>query len=120
MSVRSSTYRNYEWLVNTHILPQLGKYELSKLNPMHIEAFYRKLKNDESPLSDEVISKIHTIINSVLTRAHERGFVAKNVTKLVDKPRYSKKKMEVWNEKEVIQFLDVAREDRLYIAFFLG
>ncbi|MGV3136587.1 tyrosine-type recombinase/integrase [Brevibacillus agri] len=120
MSVRSSTFRNYEWLVNKHILPHLGKYELSKLNPMHIEAFYRKLKKDESALSDEVISKIHTIINAVLTRAHERGFVAKNVAKLVDKPRFSKKKMEVWNEKEVLQFLDVAREDRLYIAFFLA
>lgn len=58
----------------------------------------------ESALSDEVISKIHTIINAVLTRAHERGFVAKNVAKLVDKPRFSKKKMEVWNEKEVLQF----------------
>ncbi|MFD2370637.1 tyrosine-type recombinase/integrase [Brevibacillus sp. GCM10020057] len=120
MSVRSSTFRNYEWLVNKHILPHLGKYELAKLNPMHIEAFYRKLKKDESALSDEVISKIHTIINAVLTRAHERGFVAKNVAKLVDKPRFSKKKMEVWNEKEVLQFLDVAREDRLYIAFFLA
>ncbi|QHZ55773.1 site-specific integrase [Brevibacillus sp. NSP2.1] len=120
MSVRSSTFRNYEWLINNHILPHLGKYELSKLNPMHIESFYRKLKKDESALSDEVISKIHTIINAVLTRAHERGFVAKNVAKLVDKPRFSKKKMEVWNEKEVLQFLDVAREDRLYIAFFLA
>ncbi|MEK3744757.1 site-specific integrase [Brevibacillus sp. FSL K6-0770] len=120
MSVRSSTYRNYEWLVNIHILPHLGKYELSKLNPMHIEAFYRMLKRDDSPLSDEVITKIHTIINAVLTRAHERGFVAKNVAKLVDKPRFSKKKMEVWSEKEVLQFLDVAREDRLYIAFFLA
>lgn len=89
MSVRSSTFRNYEWLVNTHILPHLGKYELSKLNPM--QAFYRKLKKDDSPLSDEVITKIHTIINAVLTRAHERGFVAKNVAKLVDKPRFSKK-----------------------------
>ena len=55
ISVRSSTFRNYEWLVNTHILPHLGKYELSKLNPMHIEAFYRKLKRDDSPLSDEVL-----------------------------------------------------------------
>ncbi|MFE1628656.1 phage integrase SAM-like domain-containing protein [Brevibacillus reuszeri] len=119
MSVRSFTFRNYELFVKNHILPYLGKYELSKLNPIHIEAFYRKLKKDDSHLSDEVISKIHTIINAVLTHAHERGFVSKNVAKLVDKPRFSKKKMEVWNEGEVLQFLDATRDDRLHIAFSL-
>jgi integrase len=120
INIRPSTYGTYKWLVTKHIVPGLGKYELLKLSPLHLQKFYRDLKNAENPLSDEIIAKIHTIISAALNKAFQWGLVPKNVAKLVDKPRFSKREMSIWEEEHIIKFLQVAREDRLFIAFFLA
>ncbi|WP_162305672.1 hypothetical protein [Paenibacillus ottowii] len=32
--VKHSTWKSYEWLVNTHIIPNLGKLLMTKLKPL--------------------------------------------------------------------------------------
>jgi len=115
--VRLTTYETYNWLTNNHIIPNLGKYKLMDIKPIHIQKLYTSLKNT---LSDEVILKIHTMIKDALTRAEKWNMINKNPAALVDSPTFSKKEIVVWNEEEIRRFLDVARYDRLYIAFLLA
>ena len=41
--VRDSTYEGYERIVNKHLLPALGNFELRKVTPMLIDRLYAKL-----------------------------------------------------------------------------
>jgi integrase len=47
------------------------------------------------------------------------GAGTKNVAKLVDNPRFSKREMSIWEEEHIIKFIQVAQEDHLFLAFFL-
>ena len=41
-SVKIRTYDDYRWCVDHHIVPELGRLKLEKLNSMHIQGLYAK------------------------------------------------------------------------------
>jgi len=100
-------------------MPNLGHIELSKINAVHLQRFYSNLNNKEH-LAPASISKIHNIIKASLNTAYRYGFIYKNPALLVDPPRIGRKEMRFWTEDQARHFLDVAKDDRLYIAFFLA
>ncbi|GIM45915.1 site-specific integrase [Collibacillus ludicampi] len=119
-NVRKSTFRSYAWLVNNHIIPHIGQIELTKLTPVHLQRLYTKLQQQEQPLSNRSILHAHLIIQEALDRALKWGMVARNVAKAIDPPRPKKVDFQVWNEEEVKRFLEVAKDDRYYVAFLLA
>lgn len=116
-NVRNSTYESYEILSKVHIIPKIGHYQLNKLNQVHINKFYDELSET---LSNSTILKIHKILKMALNKAVQYGYIAKNIMGVIDAPRLNKPEMTVWNEEEVRSFLEVAKEERLYIAFLLA
>lgn len=40
MNIRPGTYRTYRWLVNYHIIPQLGQHKMVNLLPQHLVSMY--------------------------------------------------------------------------------
>ncbi|MFS0724994.1 Arm DNA-binding domain-containing protein [Paenibacillus sp. 1P07SE] len=38
MNIRPGTYKTYRWLVNYHIIPQLGQIKMVNLSPQHLAA----------------------------------------------------------------------------------
>lgn len=117
--VRPSTHQTYKWLVEKHIIPAIGHFEMVKLTPLIIQQLYNRMIN-ENVLSDENIQKIHTLINDALKRAERWGMITKNVAALVDRPKASKKEIHVWDIDEVKTFLSYAESERLYPAFHLA
>ncbi|GLX68322.1 tyrosine-type recombinase/integrase [Paenibacillus glycanilyticus] len=117
--IQPSTYSTYKWLIDKYIIEYLGNIELSKLTPMILQRFYNELSNAGN-IVPENIQKIHSLINNSLKRAERWGLLNRNVAALVDRPKSVKKEIEVWSLEEAKQFLKVALEDRLYIAFLLA
>jgi len=64
--------------------PGLGKHRLDRLTPEHVERFYARLEADG--LAAATILQIHRILSRALKVAVQRGYLARNVTELVDAP----------------------------------
>src|SRR5438105_4896353 len=45
-TVRPRTYERYEAMIRLHLVPGLGHYQLQKLSPQHLQAFYAKKLNE--------------------------------------------------------------------------
>ncbi len=113
-TVKYNTWKSYEWLVKTHIIPALGKIQVLKLRPQHIQDFYYKLLEK---LSVGSIRKVHVIINDALSREVSWGHIKQNVSQFVKLPSGKKSKFKVLNEEQLKIFLDATKEDQYYEAF---
>lgn len=118
-NLKPSTFDTYRRMVQVHIIPSLGKHKLDKLNPIHINDFYKHLREDKR-LAPASIYKCHNVIRNALNQAVKYGFIARNAAEAVDTPKVGKKEMKFWNERQVMEFLEIAKDDRLYIVFFLA
>lgn len=116
-TVKPGTWRNYKGYVHNHIIPKLGKIKLQNLKPQDINRFYKELSKT---ISNRTVKHIHMFIKDVLEQASNWDVISKNVAKVVDPPSPKKAKIEIWEETETIRFLEIARSNRLFIAFFLA
>lgn len=64
-TIRNNTYSTYELNMNNHIIPYFGKMDLSAVQPVHIEAFF-KLKN--KTLATDTQKKLLRCLNLVFTK----------------------------------------------------
>jgi len=86
-----TTKSEYERIINKHIIPYLGKIELQKLAPLHIQQYYKYLM-DKKKLSANTVYRHHANIRKSLDYALKKQLVVRNVADAVDLPR--KKKFE--------------------------
>jgi integrase len=79
------TYRTYRDKVRLHILPDLGRLQLTAVTADHLQRLYAK-KHREG-LSGANISMIHIILFGSLKLARRRGYIGRNVAEDVDPPQ---------------------------------
>lgn len=118
--VRPGTWKHYAWLVNNHIVPKIGHIHLIKLKPHHIEKFYNGLLLEDNPVSKRTIRHLHSFLKEALDRAVNWDILHKNVVKVIDPPSPTRPDMTVWNEEQMKSFLELARWDRYFLAYFLA
>ena len=88
INIKESTYARYVHLINAHIRPQLGKYQLSMVSTQLIESFIEgqlhKGKLDNSGgLSTKTVTDILTIVKSTVEYAKYNNIaVSCNLSKL--------------------------------------
>lgn len=117
-SVRPATWKAYKWLVDNHIIPNLGKVKVQQLQAKQLHNLYHsKLYG---VLSAASIKKLHVIIVDALKRAVTWGDLPRNVAAGLELPKGTKAKFEVWNEQQLDLFLEVAKISRYYMAFELA
>lgn len=119
-SVKHGTWKSYKWLVNTHIIPNIGRIQITKLKPEHLHNLYHVTLLQKSKLSVGSIKKAHVLIIDALNRAVAWGEITRNVAETVELPQGKKTKFEVWNEQQLKIFLDTAKDDQYYTAFELA
>jgi len=80
----ASTLRGYQWLVETHIRPSLGRMKLAKITPTEI---WRLLEaKADSGLSTATVRHIHGLIRNALADAEREELDPRNAAKLVRPP----------------------------------
>jgi integrase len=117
-AVRPGTWKSYSWLVETHLIPHLGKIKLVNLQAKQLHNLYHKTLLPV--LSAASIRKLHVLIIDALNRSVTWGDIPRNVAIGVELPKGKKVKFEVWNEEQLQLFLDTARSDQYYTAFELA
>ena len=90
-STRPRTYDSYAQVIRLYIAPALGRHQLTKLEPQHIQAMMNDLLKrggqDKTGLSPRTVSYTRAILRKALNQAVKWGQVPRNVAVLVDAPR---------------------------------
>ena len=120
-SVKGTTSENtlvsYSCIVRKHIVPILGNIPLQKLQPQQVQYLYRK-KQEEG--LTRTVQLIHAVLHRALNQAMKWNIVQRNVTDVVDRPKFSRREMKVLNQDEANRFLKSAREGPLYALYVLA
>jgi integrase len=93
-----------------HIIPSLGRVDLTKLSPQQVQAWLNhKLSTGLAP---RTVSYMRSILRQALEQACRWGMVARNVAKLVDPPTVPQQEMKFLTPPQARQLMAAARETR--------
>jgi integrase len=110
------SYERYAGIIRQHLVPDFGSIQLSQLRPEHLQKHYSTRLN--SGLSARTVRYHHALIHIALQTAVKWGLVSRNVADAVEPPKFKRSKMQTWNEYEVNQFLEVAKDTQYYALFY--
>lgn len=115
---RRSTYIGYEVNVRLHIVPHLGAYRLTQLQPHHVEEWLSTLR--ESSLSPRTVQYAHAVLRAGLEHALRQDLIARNVAKLVEGVRVERADVQPLEPEQVHALLKAAEGDRLEALYVLA
>lgn len=112
-SAKRRTYTRYKEIVEQHILPHLGEWELSKITPYVFQCYVTELLKSGNlrtgkGLSANSINSIITVIQNTLKTAYSLGVVDEYVGDKIRRPRSSEKKVECFSmseQKKIEQYI---------------
>ena len=104
-SVKEKTYTHYLNIVNLHLKPQLGEYDLEEIKPLILQKYITELTHTGNlktgkGLSANSINGIIIVIRGSLTMAHNLGFINDMVVDKLKRPRMHEKSMECFSLSE--------------------
>ncbi len=110
------TFGDYQNLMRLHVRDSLGNVKLSDLKAIHIQKLYGELQT-EKKLAARRVRYVHAVLSSALTKAVELDILPRNVAKLVQLPKETKKEMDVLTEDECGLFINALKGERLATMF---
>ena len=108
--LRPSTLRAYQGYVRNRIIPALGRQRIDRLQPEHLEAFYREQL--AAGLAPATVLQMHRVISRALKIAMRRGRVPRNVATLVDAPSVPHREVTPYTAQEARLILKAAKHRR--------
>ncbi|MFJ8742404.1 tyrosine-type recombinase/integrase [Embleya sp. NPDC127516] len=108
--VSENSYDGYEVAVRVHLIPGLGAHRLERLEPEHLERFYRKMQDRGS--KPATAHQAHRTIRTALGEAVRRGHLVKNPAEVAKAPRLEDEEIEPYTVDEVQRILLTAAESR--------
>ncbi len=109
--LQPKTIRSYADTMKLHILPTLGRLQLTEITPDDVERLMAQ-KADEG-LSPRSVAYVRAVLRIALNRAVKWEYLDRNVAALTDPPKQPKKEREVFTAQEARRFLDAVKGDRL-------
>lgn len=109
-----STLKHYKAQAKTNILPALGRYPLSQLDPHLIQTFYNPLlrgKGRAKPLNPKTIRSIHGILSKRLSTAVNLEYMRRNPAESVTLPRVERKEIKPLTDEQVSKMVAQAGSD---------
>ena len=126
--VSPKTYERYSEIVHHFLAPTLGKLQLTKLGPTHIQIAYNDLANGgrrdgkSGGLSARTRCHIHRILHSALGRAVEQQVLARNPAEAFRKrlPKVERREMKTLSTEQSARLLDAIKHTRVYWPVLLA
>jgi integrase len=116
------THRSYEWIVRTHLIPNLGRTPLAKLTPQTVQAFINERR--ASGLSPTTVKHINATLRAALSQAQRWQLIHQNSAKLVTLPRSVKYQPTIFTAEQantLLASLACSRYEALFtVALTLG
>ncbi|WP_067430530.1 tyrosine-type recombinase/integrase [Nocardioides jensenii] len=122
MTARWKTLSTYRSQMSRHVLPSLGNWGMSEIQPEHLESHYRRLQSDGH--SVHTIRAVHRVLRSALNEAVRRRRLASNPALIARPPRAEDVEVEPLSIEESRRILTAAQTStspaRWSIALSLG
>ncbi|NUS86745.1 MAG: tyrosine-type recombinase/integrase [Streptomyces sp.] len=109
--VRATTYSAYRVAVNRHLIPGIGRHQLKRLEPEHLERLYAKMQREKG-LSPATAHQAHRTIRVALAEAQRRGHIVRNVAALAKAPKLGEQEIEPYSVAEIQHLLEEALKGR--------
>lgn len=119
------TAEGYQHIIRRHLVPALGRLQLTQLKPEHLQKYYsEKLAggrcDGKGGLSPKTVRHHHVTLHDALQTAVKWGLLGRNVADAVSPPRAQRREMHTWDEEGVHRFLEAAKDTSYYGLFYLA
>ncbi|MFE7949945.1 tyrosine-type recombinase/integrase [Streptomyces sp. NPDC057426] len=108
--VSENTIDGYRVAVNHHLIPGLGAHRLEKLQPEHLERFYKKMQDSGSAAG--TAHQVHRTVRAALNEAVRRAHLMVNPATIAKAPRLEEEEVEPYSIEEVQRLLAEAGKHR--------
>lgn len=109
-SVGENTIDGYRVAVYHHLIPGLGAHRLERLEPEHLERFYRKMQANGSAAG--TAHQAHRTVRTALNEAVRRRHLATNPASIAKAPKLEEEEVEPYTVEEVQHLLLEASKHR--------
>ncbi|MFF9918986.1 tyrosine-type recombinase/integrase [Streptomyces globisporus] len=108
--VSENTIDGYRVAVRHHLIPGLGAHRLEKLQPEHLERFYKKMQDSGSAAG--TAHQVHRTVRTALNEAVRRAHLTVNPATIAKAPRLEEEEVEPYTIEEVQRLLAEAGKRR--------
>lgn len=124
-NVAAKTFERYCEIVRKHLVPNLGRFVLAKIHPLHIQDYYSRAsrsgrRDGKGGLSAQTVLHHHRLLRGALKQAVRWQLLARNPADAVEPPRPRRHEMRALDEAETAVLLKAARETDLYLPILLA
>ena len=113
--VRPKTHLRYKELVQRHISPEVGRVQLVKLTPLHVELMMSHVAaNGAAP---RTVAHCRAVLRNALNYGLRHGLLARNVASLADPPKVSEPEIRALTPAAARSVLTAVKGDRLEALF---
>ncbi len=117
-NLKASTLSIYDSHVRTHLKPNLGQIQLSKLAPHMVQHLYNELLNERG-LSAKTVKNVHGALHRAMEQAKQLGYIRVNPLDAVIVPRVEKTQIETLADDEMLRFLNVIKGEPDELIYFV-
>lgn len=103
-NIKQTTYEQYVYLAR--YLEGIANIKMQELHPMQVQQLYQSLPH----LSANTINKIHKLLKDMWTKAYKLEMLQKNIMDIVDSPKFEKKEIEIFMQKDIEKILKTCHE----------
>ncbi|MFD4857136.1 tyrosine-type recombinase/integrase [Streptomyces atratus] len=108
--VSENTIDGYRVAVYHHLIPGLGAHRLEKLDPEHLERFYKKMQDNGSAAG--TAHQAHRTLRTALNEAVRRQHLTSNPASIAKAPKVEEEEVEPYTVEEVQRLLAEAAKHR--------
>lgn len=128
-ALKASSYASYRSIVNSYLIPHLGKLRLEEVTARRAEQMFNDLmrsgakgksKTLNSALSAKTVSDIAGVLHRAYRDAVRWDLIATNPISSARKPSKRTKEMTAWTPPELNTFIEAASSDRLFAIWHLA
>ena len=125
--IRPKTISRYRGLLQLHVYPYLGEYQISKITTIQIQRMYNDLKENGrrrdvkklgKGLSGNTVRGIHMLLHEIMEYALKENMILKNPTNGTTIPKIEPIELQVLNEKQLKTFISALQSDKAWSDFF--
>lgn len=116
--LRAKTIDSYNYLIRSHLKPELGEIKLTQLRADQIQNLYSNKLN--SGLSRRTVQYMHAVLHKSLEQAVRWGLVIRNVSDMVEPPTPKKKTPDSLTADQVKDLFEAVKDDRLHALYVLA
>ncbi len=108
LHVSENTIDGYRVAVYHHLIPGLGAHRLTKLEPEHLERFYKKMQDNGSAAG--TAHQAHRTVRAALNEARRRRHLTENPATIAKAPRLEEEEVVPYTVEEVQRLLEAANQ----------